>query len=73
MKSALLAKEVTPTKLHGFLEIRLDQKIEFCLTTSTTGLRVSPCYCFLNITFLENIIGEPLQHQLDEYISTPVG
>ena len=72
VKSALVEK-VTPMKLHSFLEVRLDQKIEFCPSTSTADLFqcISPYYCFLNTMLLENIIdefiGEPLQCQLDEY------
>ena len=53
VRSALIRK-VTPTKLHGFLEVRLDQEMEFCSTTSITDLfrSISPYYCFLNITLL---------------------
>ena len=64
---------VLPEKFHSFLEVRLNQKIEFVASTSISDLfeRITPYYCFLNTTLLENIIeeflGEPLQQQLDEY------
>ena len=55
------------------MEVRLNQKIDISLNTSITDLfeYITPYYCFLNTTLLENIIeeflGEPLQQQLDEY------
>ena len=73
VKTTTEEKRVLPGKLHCFLEVRLNQKIEISLNTSITNLfeYIAPYYCFLNTTLLENIIeeflGEPLQQQLDEY------
>ena len=72
VKSALKEK-VTPSRLHSYLEERLAQPVKFRPTTSIADLfkRISPYYCFINITLLKNIIdefiGEPLQCQLDKY------
>ena len=73
VKTVIKKKGVAPEKLHSFLEVRLNQKIEFSSSTSISDLFecIGPYYCFLNTTLLENIIseflGEPLQQQLDEY------
>ena len=73
VKTTTENKKVLPGKLHNFLEVRLNQDIEFCPSTTISDLFkcIAPYYCFLNTTLLENIIdeflGEPLQQQLDEY------
>ena len=74
VKTTTENKQVAPEKLHSFLEVRLNQlKIEFFSSTTISDLfeRITPYYCFLNTTLLENIINEfleePLQQQLDEY------
>ena len=73
LKIMIKEKKVVPEKLHSFLEVRLNQKIEFTSSTSVSDLFecITPYYCFLNTTLLENIIneflGETLQQQLDEY------
>ena len=73
VKTTTEKKGVLPGKLHSFLEVRLNQDIEFCPSTSISDLFncIARYYCFLNTTLLENIIdeflGEPLQQQLDEY------
>ena len=76
VKTTTKKKGILPEKLHSFLEVRLDQKIEFFSSTTVSDLfeSITPYYCFLNTTLLENIIdeflGEPLQQQLDEYESS---
>ena len=73
VKTTTEKRGVLPENLHSFLEVRLNQDIKFCPTTSISDLFkcITPYYCFLNTTLLENIIdgflGEPLQQQLDEY------
>ena len=73
VKTVIKEKEVAPEKLHSFLEVRLNQKIEFSSSTSISDLfeYIAPYYCFLNTTLLENIIneflGESLQQQLHKY------
>ena len=73
VKTMTEKKGILPERLHSFLEVRLNQKIEISLSTRISDLfeRITPYYCFLNTTLLENIIeeflGEPLQQQLDEY------
>ena len=73
VKTTTEKKGVLPGELHSFLEVRLDQKLELFPSTSISDLfeSITPYYCFLNTTLLENIIneflGEPLQQQLDEY------
>ena len=73
VKTTTEKKAILPEKLHSFLEVRLNQKIEFFSSTTVSDLfeSITPYYCFLNTTLLENIIdeflGEPLQQQLDEY------
>ena len=73
VKTAAEEKVVLPGKLHSFLEVRLNQSLEFFPSTTISDLFkcITPYYCFLNTTLLENIIdeflGEPLQQQLDEY------
>ena len=73
VKTMTEKKGILPEKLHSFLEVRLNQKIEISLSTRISDLfkYITPYYCFLNTTLLENIIeeflGEPLQQQLDEY------
>ena len=73
IKAMTVKKGVIPGELHSFLEVRLNQDIEFSPSTTISDLfkYITPYYCFLNTTLLENIIdeflGEPLQQQLDEY------
>ena len=73
VKTTTEKKGILPEKLHSFLEVRLNQKIEFFSSTTVSDLfeSITPYYCFLNTTLLENIIdeflGESLQQQLDEY------
>ena len=73
LKTTTEKKGIRPERLHSFLEVRLNQKIEFFSSTTVSDLfeSITPYYCFLNTTLLENIIdeflGEPLQQQLDEY------
>ena len=75
IKAMTVKKGVIPGELHSFLEVRLNQDIEFFPSTTISDLfkYITPYYCFLNTTLLENIIneflGEPLQQQLDEYES----
>ena len=73
VKTTTENKGVLPGKLHSFLEVRLNQDIEFCPSTTISDLFkcIAPNYCFLNTTLLDSIIdeflGEPLQQQLNEY------
>ena len=73
IKTMIVKKGVLPAELHCFLEVRLFQTIEYSTSTTISDLfkSITPYYCFLNTTLLENIIdeflGEPLQQQLDEY------
>ena len=67
-------KDIDPEKLCDFLQECLNVKIDYCPNTTISDLFqcITPYYCFLNTTLLEDIIdryelGESLQHQLDEY------
>ena len=74
VKNTVEDKRVDPKKLYEFLQVRLNQKIDYHPNTTISDLFqcITPYYCFLNTTLLEDIIDryelrEPLQHQLDEY------
>ena len=74
VKNSVRKKDIDPEKLCDFLQERLNIKIDYCPNTTISDLFqcITPYYCFLNTTLLEDIIdryelGESLQHQLDEY------
>ena len=74
VKGTLQERGVSPSKLHGFLEVRLKQKlvVSDCPTICDIFNSIAPYYSFLNTSLLESIVDEfledtPLQRQLDSY------
>ena len=73
LKKALEGMDTPLKDLHRFLEARLEQSGEYMQATDIDEVfqQISPHYCFLNITLLEDItatfVGEPLKRQLEEY------